>query len=73
MTNKKQSADVTLTAFEIIQALTGELPCYASPNRESVRQEESPARDEPRGYAPALGRAQGREALNETAFGEEKN
>jgi hypothetical protein len=38
---KKQSTDVTVTAFEILQALTGELPCHASPNWESVRQEES--------------------------------
>ena len=30
MTNKKQSADVTVTAFEILQAVTGELPCHAS-------------------------------------------
>ena len=46
MAEKKQSADVTVTAFEILQAVTGELPCHASPNWESVRQEESPARDD---------------------------
>ena len=74
MTEKKQSADVTVTAFEILQAVTGELPCHASPNWDRVRQEESPAREDPRGYGPgALGRAQGREGPNETAFGEEKN
>jgi len=59
MAEKKQSADVTVTAFEILQAVTGELPCHASPNWERVRQEERPAREEPRGWAP--GRAQGRE------------
>jgi hypothetical protein len=42
MAEKKQSADVTVTAFEILQAVTGELPCHASPNWERVRQEESP-------------------------------
>ncbi len=31
MAEKKQSADVTVTAFEILQAVTGELPCHASP------------------------------------------
>ncbi len=29
-TNK--STDGTLTVFDILEALTGELPCYASPN-----------------------------------------
>ena len=46
MENKKTSTDVNLTALEILQALTGELPCYASPTWEKVRQEESPAREE---------------------------
>ncbi|MEO7858861.1 MAG: hypothetical protein ABIU05_00215 [Nitrospirales bacterium] len=26
------TTDVNLTAFDLLQALTGELPCYASPN-----------------------------------------
>jgi hypothetical protein len=52
MAEMKQSADVTVTAFEILQAVTGELPCHASPNWERVRQEESPAREEPRGCGP---------------------
>ena len=74
MAEMKQSADVTVTAFEILQAVTGELPCHASPNWERVRQEESPVREEPRGCGPgSLGKAQGREGQNETAFGEEKN
>ncbi|HEX7092576.1 MAG TPA: hypothetical protein VF205_02780 [Nitrospiraceae bacterium] len=38
MGEMKEPADVTVTAFEILQAVTGELPCYASPNWESVRQ-----------------------------------
>ena len=75
MAKKKQSADVTVTAVEILQAITGELPCHASPNNwERVRQAESPAREEPRGCGPgALGRAEGREGSNVTAFGDEKN
>ena len=44
MGEMKEPADVTVTACEILQAVTGELPCYASPNWESVRQ--SAAREE---------------------------
>jgi hypothetical protein len=74
MAEKKQSADITITAFEILQAVTGELPCHASPNWERVRQEESSAGEDLRGCGPgALARVQGREGPNETAFGEEKN
>jgi hypothetical protein len=74
MAKTKESADVTVTAFEILQTLTGELPCHASPNWERVRREESPAREEPRGCGPGtLERAQGRDGPNETAFGEERN
>ena len=32
MGKKKQSTDVNVTALEILQAVTGELPCHASPN-----------------------------------------
>lgn len=32
MANIKKSTDVNLTVFDILQAVTGELPCYASPN-----------------------------------------
>jgi hypothetical protein len=32
MGKKKKSTDVTVTALEILQAVTGELPCHASPN-----------------------------------------
>ena len=46
MGEMKQPADVTVTAFELLQAVTGELPCYASPNWESVRQEQRFAREE---------------------------
>jgi hypothetical protein len=74
MTNKKQSADVTVTAFEILQAVTGELPCHASPNWKRVRQEESHAKEDPCCYSPgSLGTAQGREGPSETSPGEEKN
>ena len=30
MANKQKSTD--LTVFDLLEALTGELPCYASPN-----------------------------------------
>ena len=74
MTNKNQSADVTVTTFEILQALTGELPCHASPNWKRVRQEESHAKEDPCRCSPEpLGRAQGREGPSETSPGEEKN
>ena len=42
MAKKKKSTDINVTVFEILQAVTGELPCYASPNWK-VLQEESPA------------------------------
>jgi len=32
MAKKKKSHDVNVTAFEILHAITGELPCHASPN-----------------------------------------
>ncbi len=32
MANTRKSTEVTLTVFDLLQALTGELPCYASPN-----------------------------------------
>ena len=32
MATTKPSTDINLTAFEILEAVTGELPCYASPN-----------------------------------------
>lgn len=31
MTNRAQSTDVNLTVFDLLEALTGEVPCYASP------------------------------------------
>jgi hypothetical protein len=40
---KKKSTTVNLTAFEILQAITGELPCHASPNgKESDKQKVQP-------------------------------
>ena len=40
---KKKSTAVNLTAFEILQAITGELPCHASPNgKESDKQKVQP-------------------------------
>ncbi len=32
MAKKRPSSDVNVTAFEVLQAVTGELPCHASPN-----------------------------------------
>ena len=41
MANTKISTD--LTVFDLLEALTGELPCYASPNwNVSARREEQP-------------------------------
>lgn len=43
MTNRTPSTDVNLTAFDLLQALTGEVPCYASPNwNVSEKKEERP-------------------------------
>ena len=43
MANTKKSAEVNLTVFDLLQALTGELPCYASPNWEvSDKKKERP-------------------------------
>jgi hypothetical protein len=40
---KKKSIAINLTAFEILQAITGELPCHASPNgKESDKQKVQP-------------------------------
>jgi len=46
MANTKNSTDVNLTVFDILQAVTGELPCYASPNWQVGRQVERPAKEE---------------------------
>ena len=43
MTNRTQSTDVNLTVFDLLEALTGEVPCYASPNwNVSDKHEERP-------------------------------
>ena len=43
MTNRAQSTDVNLTVFDLLKALTGEVPCYASPNwNVSEKKEERP-------------------------------
>ena len=51
MVNTKKSTDVNLTAFDILEAVTGELPCYASPNwkvsdKKEDRPKKSPSRAE---------------------------
>jgi len=43
MTNRTPSTDVNLTVFNLLEALTGEVPCYASPNwNVSEKKEERP-------------------------------
>ena len=40
MATTKKSTDVNLTVFQILEALTGELPCHASPNWEASGKKE---------------------------------
>ena len=43
MTIRTPSTDVNLTVFDLLEALTGEVPCYASPNwNVSEKKEEQP-------------------------------
>ena len=43
MTIRTQSTDVNLTVFDLLETLTGEVPCYASPNwNVSEKKEERP-------------------------------
>lgn len=52
MTKKKKSTDGNVTAFEILQAVRGELPCHASPNgKESYKKKHSPEKN-PAAVAP---------------------
>ena len=45
MTIRTQSTDVNLTVFNLLEALTGEVPCHASPNwNVSEKKEERPTR-----------------------------
>lgn len=51
MTNRAQSTDVNPTVFDLLEALTGEVPCYASPNwnvcdKKEERPMQSPSRAE---------------------------
>jgi hypothetical protein len=61
MEKTRQSTDVNLTAFEILEAVTGELPCYASPNRNVSDRKKDPPKRNP---SAGLGKAQGREGQN---------
>ena len=47
MANTKKSTDVNLTVFDILQAITGELPCYASPNWNVFDKKEDLSKAEP--------------------------
>lgn len=66
MEEAKKSTDVNLTAFEILQAVTGELPCYASPNWKVFDKKKDPPKKNP---SAGLGKAQGRQGQNEKALG----
>jgi hypothetical protein len=46
MATTKTPTDVNLTVFEILEALTGELPCYASPNWNVSDEKKDPAKEE---------------------------
>lgn len=54
MAKKTKSSDVNVTAFEILNAVTGELPCHASP---MPPKKKSPPKKNP--AAVALGRLGG--------------
>jgi hypothetical protein len=47
MAKIKKSTDVSLTAFQILEALTGELPCHASPNWKVSDKKEDPSKQNP--------------------------
>ena len=52
MGKKNQSTDINVTALEILQAVTGELPCHASPNgTESDKKKAQPEKN-PAAVAP---------------------
>jgi len=52
MGKKNQSTDINVTALEILQAVTGELPCHASPNgAEPDMKKDSPEKN-PAAVAP---------------------
>jgi hypothetical protein len=54
MAKKKSESDVNVTAFEILNAVTGELPCHASPK--PIKKKLPPAKNP---AAVALGRLGG--------------
>jgi hypothetical protein len=66
MAKAQKSTTVNLTIFEILQAVTGELPCYASPNWNVSAKKKDPPR---RNASVGLEKAQGREGRNKKALG----
>jgi hypothetical protein len=59
MAKKKKSTDVNVTAFQILEAITGEQPCHASPVpkvKEPAKKKSPPAKNP---AAVALGRLGG--------------
>jgi hypothetical protein len=57
MAKKKKSTDVNVAAFEILQEVTGELPCHASPTgKEPAKKKDQPEKNP---AAVALGRLGG--------------
>jgi hypothetical protein len=57
MAKKKPESDVNVTAFEILQAVTGEQPCHASPSGKDPAKKKVPPKKNP--AAVALGRLGG--------------
>jgi hypothetical protein len=47
MAKTRKSTDVNLTAFQILEALTGELPCHASPDWKVSDKKEDPPKQNP--------------------------
>lgn len=66
MAKIKKSTDVNLTAFEILQAVTGELPCYASTHWKVSDMKKDPPKKNP---SAGLGKAQGLEGQNKKLLG----
>ena len=57
MAKKKKSTNVNVSAFDILQAMTGEQPCHASPSvKEPTKKEDLPEKNP---AAVALGRLGG--------------
>ena len=75
MKKKKPSSDVNVTAFEILQAVTGELPCHASPNptvKEPAKKKAMPKKNPAAVALGRLGGLKGGKARAETLTAKER-